>query len=74
MSPVWMRSPPMTTGISTRSRAIESRRDLISARSGVLGAYERTGSLTGVGTRRRAVTLLNALTALERPEAAGEDG
>ncbi len=37
-SPVLMRSPPMTTGISMRSCAIEPRRDSSSARSGDPGA------------------------------------
>src|SRR5689334_10251351 len=42
----------MTTGISMRSDAIDASRDLSAARSGEPGAYERTGSFTGGGTRR----------------------
>ena len=38
-----------------RSFAIDSRRDLSSARSGEPGAYDFTGSFTGVGTRRTPV-------------------
>src|SRR5262245_4284745 len=42
----------MTTGISMRSDAMDVRRSLSAARSGEPGAYERTGSFTGRGTRR----------------------
>src|SRR5436853_3555240 len=47
--PVQTSRPPTTTGIS-RTRADRSFRVRFSStRSGVPGAYERTGSLTGVG-------------------------
>src|SRR5688500_7968907 len=42
----------MITGMSIRSFAISASRFLSDARSGDPGAYERTGSLTGGGTRR----------------------
>lgn len=45
----------MMSGISMRSLAIDSRRALSSVRSGDPGAYDFTGSFTGVGTRRTPV-------------------
>src|SRR5688500_1174043 len=42
----------MITGMSIRSFAMSVSRFLSDARSGDAGAYERTGSLTGGGTRR----------------------
>src|SRR5687767_904477 len=42
----------MMIGISMRSPAIFERRALSSTRSGEPGAYMRTGSFTGFGTRR----------------------
>ena len=41
--------PPITIGIEIRSRSICARRTRSSSRSGVPGAYECTGSFTGVG-------------------------
>ena len=52
MVPVWMRLPPITIGISTCSVSIAAMRCFSDTRSGELGAYERTGSLTADGTRR----------------------
>lgn len=42
----------MIAGISMRSPAMEARRSLSAARSGEPGAYDRTGSFVGGGTRR----------------------
>src|SRR5690349_16994760 len=50
--PVFMSLPPMMSGMSTFSPAICFRRLLIDARSDEPAAYERTGSLSGGGTRR----------------------
>src|SRR5678815_272915 len=52
ISPLRNSSPPMMIGISIRSPAIDASRALSDVRSGDPGAYERTGSFTGVGTRR----------------------
>ena len=52
VSPVQTSLPPMTSGMSTTVEAIESSRALSAARSGVAGAYDRTGSLTGGGGTR----------------------
>src|ERR1043166_6196068 len=52
-SPVFTSLPPMMSGMTIFSPAIASSRALSDARSGVPGAYERIGSLTGGGTRRR---------------------
>src|SRR5918912_813228 len=45
----------MLSGISMRSLAICCRRALSSRFSGEPGAYARTGSFTGIGTRRMPV-------------------
>jgi hypothetical protein len=51
-SPVFTSLPPMISGMSTFSLAIAFSLALSDARSGLPGAYERIGSLTGGGTRR----------------------
>ena len=50
--PVSTRSPPITSGISIRSPDISARRCWSAARSGLPGAYPRTGSLTAGGVRK----------------------
>src|SRR5918999_902631 len=50
--PVLTSLPPITHGISIRSLRICSRRFCRLARSGVPGAYDRTGSLYGSGMRK----------------------
>ena len=52
--------PPITIGIEIRSRSICARRTMSSSRSGVPGAYERTGSLTAAG----GLKIPGALTSL----------
>src|SRR5687767_1728708 len=61
----------MMTGISMRSEAIFDNRALSSARSGDPGAYVRTGSFTGFGTRRLP---LNATIAAGAGEIGCEGG
>ena len=50
-----MRLPPMTIGISICSEAMRLRVACSSARSGLPGAWERTGSFCGGGTRTLAL-------------------
>src|SRR5438045_2988097 len=52
VAPVRISWPPMTRGTSIVSPAIAASFAWIDARSGVPGAYDRIGSLTGGGTRR----------------------
>src|SRR5687767_15133231 len=68
----------MMIGISTRSDAIDASRALIEARSGDPGAYERTGSLIGGGTRRMPLNgtrpgTAGAAVSVDRDGAAGRD-
>ena len=50
--PVRISVPPMMSGMSIFSAAIDFSRAFSSARSGEPGAYERLASLIGCGTRR----------------------
>ena len=55
------RSPPITSGIASRSAAISSRRCLSSARSGEPGRYDRIGSFTAAGGRKIPGALIGAI-------------
>ena len=73
--PVRISSPPMMTGMSASWSEIERSAAFSSARSGVPGAYESTGSLTAGG--RRIVPDIGSFEFLGlagAPEAAATDG
>ncbi len=52
VSSVWTSFPPMTSGMRMRSPSSSRSRAWSSVRSGVPGAYDLTGSLTGAGGRK----------------------
>jgi hypothetical protein len=65
-SPVWISSPPMMTGISISSDAIVWSLSFSSCFSGLPGAYEKTGSLTGIGTWMSLMPICSCITVTDR--------
>jgi hypothetical protein len=59
--PVSTRSPPITSGIASRSADISSSRRCSSARSGDPGTYDRIGSFTAAGGRKIPGALIAAI-------------
>src|SRR5579884_1798882 len=55
--PVWTRRPPITSGTSMRVACISASRARRLARSGLPGAYSRTGSFRAAGGRNLACEL-----------------
>ena len=75
VSPVRTRSPPITDVISICSPCISSSRRFSSARSGVPGAYERTGSFSSGGScAMPCVAIRGRIVRVEQLTVQGHEG